>query len=383
MKLKGENQKINVLILPDLFPKNEKDWVGVFVVDYVKSIASQCNPIVFYSRLIGDDTPLKSERFNTSFDVYRWNYKTKITPILKPLFYLFWFFKTAKQVQQTIKNVDVIHAHGAILNGTVAYLLSKRLNVPFVISEHTGPFSKVSNSFVKRNWAKYILNKANKVLTVSNHLKQEILDIGVHQSKIEVTYNPVDTNLFTLKENKILIKNILFVSRLEPFKGGLRTLKSFHQLLQKEGDWNLTICGEGVEKQAILQYITKNKLKDKVTIKGTLTKKELAKEIHKAAFLVYPSLHESFGLIPVEAMSCGIPVICTNQTAPKEYINAANGLLVHPNNIDEIAQAMQTLINNLSAYDAGNIRKQIVERFGFDNFGKNLIKIYSNIRWVL
>ena len=379
MKLEKENHKINVLILPDLFPKNEKDWVGIFVVDYVKSIVSKCIPTVFYSRLIGDKNQLISEKFDNVFDVYRWSYKTNLQSILKPFYYISWVFKTANKIQRTIEKVDVIHAHGAILNGTVAYLLSKRLKIPFVISEHTGPFSKISNSFIKRNWAKYILNKSGKVLAVSNHLKQEMIEIGVKPTKIEVSYNPVDTDLFTLKENNIVNKNILFVSRLEPFKGALRTLKAFHQIMNELPDWKLTICGEGAEKKAILNYIVENKMEEHVTVKGTLTKKEYVDEIHQSAFLVYPSLHESFGLIPVEAMSCGIPVICTNQTAPQEYMNEENGLLVHPENIDEIAGAMKTLINNLSNYDAEDIRKQIITRFGFENFGNNLFNIYSNL----
>ena len=81
-------QKLNILILPDLFPKNEKDWLGVFVVDYIKAILPKTNPWVFYSRLTGEHQNIKKSVFAESFDVYRWSYKTRIRRLLKPLYYL-------------------------------------------------------------------------------------------------------------------------------------------------------------------------------------------------------------------------------------------------------------------------------------------------------
>ncbi|MFB0925306.1 MAG: glycosyltransferase, partial [Vicingaceae bacterium] len=166
-----KSEKINVLVLPDLFPKNENDWVGIFVVDYIKSVIPNCIPVVFYSRLVGDNQDIKQEVFGNDFDVFRWSYKKQVSSLLKPLYYLLWFSKTVNKIVSLKKEIDIIHAHGSILNGSVAYLLSKQLKVPFVISEHTGPFSKISDSFVKKKWAKFSLNRADNVFAVSNHLK--------------------------------------------------------------------------------------------------------------------------------------------------------------------------------------------------------------------
>jgi len=374
-----ETQKLNVLILPDLFPKDEKDWVGVFVVDYIKSIIPNCTPWVFYSRLVGENQTAKKEQFSKAFDVYRWNYKQQINALLKPIYYLLWFKKTVQQITALNKQVDIIHAHGAILNGTVAFLLSKQLKVPFVISEHTGPFSKISNSFVKKRWAKYILNRANKVFAVSNHLKDEMVAMGIRDENVIVSFNPVDTNLFQCKSSTGVEKNILFVSRLEPFKGGLRTLKAFHKVLETLEGWRLTICGEGPEKEEIIRYVQEFKLEDCVTIKGVLTKPEYVGELHQASFLVFPSLHESFGLIPVEAMTCGLPVITTNATAMPEYINEQNGVLLNTSSVEEISQAISTMINNLSTYNSVVISENMNVRFGIDNFGKMLVKSYQSV----
>lgn len=373
-----DSQKINVLILPDLFPNNETDWVGVFVVDYVTSVLPNCKPWVFYSRLVGENQDVKQEVFSNKFDVFRWNYKKNINSIIKPIFYLLWFIKTVNQILAIDKKIDVIHAHGAILNGTVAYLLSEKLKVPFIVSEHTGPFSKISNSFVKRYWAKFVLNKSDRVFAVSSYLKNEMIGIGIKEDNISVSFNPVDTNIFKKFPNELNYKNMLFVSRLEPFKGGLRTLKAFHKTMDKLEDWQLTICGVGPEKDLILQYVDDHKLNSFVTIKGVLTKLEYLKELHRASFLVFPSLHESFGLIPVEAMTCGLPIITTKATAMPEYVNEQNGILLKTSSVNEISEAMIGMINNFSKYDSTIISNDMIARFGIVNFGKMLTENYKS-----
>lgn len=377
--LKMNSQRKNVLVLPELFPKDDKDWTGVFVVDYLAAIKPYTQLWVFYSRLTGDSQKVTKESFRDCFDVYRWSYKKKVNKLLKPLFYVLWFHHTIKQVIAQDRTIDIIHSHGTILNGTLAYLLSRKLRVPFVITEHTGPFSKISKPFVKRHWAKFILKRADKVFAVSNHLKNEIVQIGVSSSQVQVTFNPVDTELFYLDKVEKSNKNILFVSRLEPFKGGLRTVKAFHKFSQLHADWGLTLCGEGPEKQAIIDYIRKNSLQHRVVLKGMLTKLEYHHELSCSDFLVFPSLHESFGLIPVEAMSSGLPIIAINSSAMPEYIHQSNGILLQTDSIEELTDAMLEMVGSLGNYKPSEIRREVVERFGIDNFGRKLVIDYESV----
>jgi len=260
----------------------------------------------------------------------------------------------------------------------LAYFISKKLNIPFVVTEHTGPYSRILNSWLKSNISKFVFNKAAKVLVVSEHQKNELLKLGIAKEKIEVSFNPVNTDVYKLTTVSDS-KNIAFVSRLDEFKGGLRTLKAFHQLIKKHQDYTLTIVGEGEEFEVIQHYILENDLVSKVFLKGTLVKTQIAEILSTSSFFVFPSRHETFGLVVAEALSCGLPVICTNQTAPKEFINEQNGILVNPDNIDEIAEAMEEMIKNRSNYNAEIIHNQIEKRFGLDSFGKKLIEIYQKV----
>ncbi len=371
-----DTKHINLLVLPELFPEFEGDWKGVFIEDYLKSV-THLNTQTLYIRLTGTQQGEIDENYLKQFKLKRYNVTSKPVPAyLKPFKYLTWF-KQGLRLGKAYTDTTIIHAHGAILNGTLAYLIGKKLNVPFIVTEHTGPYSSILNNWLKRNITKFVLNKATKVLVVSKHQKEQVLKLGIPASKIEVSYNPIDTELFKQKaaHNN---NQIVFVSRLDEFKGGLRTLKSFHQITKKHPSHQLTIIGEGQQYKAIEQYIATHQLENKVTLAGTQTKAQIAQILQSSSFMVFPSRHETFGLVVAEALSTGLPIVCTNKTAPKEFVNDKNGTLVNPDNIAEIALALEQMINNASNYNAALIRQQIEERFGLKNFGKYLTGVYQN-----
>ena len=99
----------------------------------------------------------------------------------------------------------------------------------------------------------------------------------------------------------------------------------------------------------------------------------------KADFFIHPSEHETFGLVITEAMAAGLPVIVGNRTAPKEFVDNECGILVNPYSIDEIANGIEYMINNHQKYDRYLIRKKVVDRFGFQVFGKRLYNIYKGL----
>lgn len=294
------------------------------------------------------------------------------------MYYILWFlkgFNTGKK----ITNIDIIHAHGSILSGTLSYLLSKKLKVPFIITEHQGPFSMTSENFWKRTWTKFIMQKANAVLTVSSHLKQEILDTDINPKHIFVTYNPVDTELFKLKNNQHY-QNILFVGRLDNFKGALRCVTAFEKIHEQLPNWTFTIVGDGEDYKPIEAFVKKHpELKEKIILKGQLTKAEIAIEMQSSSFLVFPSKHESFGLVIAEALSSGLPVIVGDKTAPQEFVTHENGLLIPSHDINILAKSMEAMTKTFSQYNSQTIRTKIIENFGFKSFGKKTTDIYQSI----
>jgi L-malate glycosyltransferase len=371
-------KKINLLVIPDLFPRHKGDVQGIFVLDYLACVEPYCQINVLSVKVRGQEKGLQVEQ-RGGYTLHRYCLSDKRTPAyLKPFYYFKWFVK-GYQLGRTMQKPDIIHSHGTILSGTLSYLLARRFKVPFLITEHQGPFSMISGSSWKRNWARRIMERADTVLTVSEHLKQEILQAGIKPGDINVSFNPVNTQLFQLRRAKVENK-MLFVGRLDAFKGALRCVKAFERVSERYPEATLTIIGDGEEYVPIRNFIgQRSKLASKVQLLGLLSKEEIAVEMQKASFLVFPSKHESFGLVVAEALSCGLPVITTNRTAPREFVNKKNGLLVDPESIDEIADAMISMLKDFSLYNPFTIRQEIIERFGFENFGKRLANQYEKL----
>lgn len=365
------------MVIPDLFPRFEGDIQGIFLLDYLATTSFCCNNTVLYGRITSSKKGFRvADYYHYQLHSFALSEK-KINYFLKPFYYVCWFYKGYK-IGRCFKNINIIHAHGTILSGTLSWLLSKKLKVPFIITEHQGPFTMTSENFWKLGWTKFVMKRADAVLTVSHHLKSEILNSGIVPKKIIVTHNPVDTDLFKIKPDT-KTKNILFVGRLDNFKGALRCVMAFNKIHQLLVNWQLTIVGSGEDEEPILTFLKNNTpLKKKVILRGSLTKEKIALEMAKADFFVFPSKHESFGLVVAEALSCGLPVIVGNTTGPVEFVNPSNGITVDTLNIEEISNAMLQLTKTYDTYDPKNIRNAIIDNFGFKSFGKKLTSIYQS-----
>jgi glycosyltransferase involved in cell wall biosynthesis len=377
-----QQKKINVLVIPDLFPEDETDMRGVFVLDYLKASEMYCNNTVLVLKLSGKQKGLTTDTYSGSKIVRLALSDKKIKPFLKP-FYYFRYFRRGCRLALQQGPIDIIHAHGSILSGTVARRLSSELKVPYVITEHAGPFSQVTGSYWKLKWTRKIIEGAAAVLNVSQHAREEILKAGIRMKSSFVTYNPVDTGLFLPGAEKA--DQFLFVARLDAFKGALRTVKAFRLIHAKHPGWKLVIIGEGEESVPIKKFLSADPaFASRVVLKGYMTKSGLAAEMARSRFLVFPSLHESFGLVAAEALSCGIPVIATNRTAPKEIVNDSNGLLVDPESVEDISKAINSMVTAYKKFDAAGIRSAVLDKVGLTSFGERLNAIYldsiSNFR---
>ena len=197
-------QHIKALILPELFPDFEGNMKGVFIEDYLLAIHSNVDTQTLYIRLRGEQKGCFSELYKNKFKLTRVVVcKRNLPKWTKPLLYLKWFWK-GYQYGVTFKSTNIIHAHGLVLNGLLAYFISKKLKIPFVVTEHTGPFSRIAQHPILSKIARFVGKKANKVLVVSEHQKQEVLKLNIPENKIIVTYNPVTVSYthLTLPTNR-------------------------------------------------------------------------------------------------------------------------------------------------------------------------------------
>ncbi|EIY4988339.1 TPA: glycosyltransferase family 4 protein [Klebsiella quasipneumoniae subsp. similipneumoniae] len=206
-----------------------------------------------------------------------------------------------------------------------------------------------NSSFLKKLYYNLILKRACKkvpvILTVSEFTKQRIVEWAhIKPTKVYVVGNGVSKEFH--RDVKPFIYSrpyFLIVGNRKKHKNELSSLKAFKLL--KTNEYNVLITGNASPE--LMDYINNESLTDNVRFIGPQTDSELASLYKGATALVFPSLYEGFGLPVVEAMSCGTPVITSNVSSLPE-ISGNAAILVNPLNINEITNAMSSIINDNS-----------------------------------
>ena len=236
------------------------------------------------------------------------------------------------------------------------------------------------------------VKKAVKIIAVSEATKRDIVNtFGIDENRISVIYEGVNSSFRPIQDQK-LIKQILqkyrinsnyilYVGRFHVRKNLIRLIQAF-DIVRKETNSipNLVLVGrEHYYSTQVFQEIKRLNLKKYVICPGHVNDGDLPLLYNGAMLFVYPSLFEGFGLPPLEAMACGIPVISSNCTSLPEILGDA-AVLVNPYDINEIADKMYQLISDES------LRKVLIERgfsrikmFSWEKTATETLKIYEEV----
>ena len=232
---------------------------------------------------------------------------------------------------------------------------------PSVISILDVSYLYFPNLFKKKDlyqlkfWGGYSIKKAKKIITISNSSKNDIIKMyKVNPDKVTVIYPGirVDLNLkvkdLSMEElnNKFGIKEkyILFVGTLQPRKNIVKLIEAFSKL--KEKDLNLVIVGKkGWQFEDILNAPKKYEVEDRVKFLDSVSDEDLPSLYKNALCFCLPSLYEGFGLPILEAMQYGCPVATSNVSSLPEAGGEA-AVYFDPENVEDIAKALQSLVND-------------------------------------
>jgi glycosyltransferase involved in cell wall biosynthesis len=300
--------------------------------------------------------------------------------IVEDLLYYWSIFATFRRLVNEGWKPDIIHAH-VYSAGVPAVILGKKYKIPVVISEHCSAFPRHLLNFWGRKKAQFAMNRVNIIFPVSKNLEEAIRSYGI-KNKFEVTPNVVNTKIFypsREKRNKNDKKRILFVGLLTPVKGIPYLLKALSQLKQKRQDFILDIVGDGPNKEEYEELTRDIGLDEIVKFHGLKIKKEVAKFMRNCDFFVLPSFYENFGVVYIEAMACGKPVIGTNAGGSREIITKQTGLLVPPKNVNALIKAINYMLDHYQNYSSEKISQYTRNNFSYEVIGKKLNEIYKNI----
>ena len=141
----------------------------------------------------------------------------------------------------------------------------------------------------------------------------------------------------------------------------------------------LNIIGEGGEREKLEELIRALHLTDRVKLLGVKSPVEVSSILAHADIFVLASRKETFGIVYVEAMAKGLPVIATKCGGPEEFVNKENGILVPVDNVEELSKAMLLMYKEGQHYCKHAIRKYSYENFSQDVVADKILKVYRDI----
>lgn len=255
--------------------------------------------------------------------------------------------------------------------------------------EHRG--SKISSYYLKTT--KQAIENCQKIIAISASTKNDLVKmLKVDPDKIKVIYPSVDENFKPIKDtgktkkiiNKYLSQDqefILSVGTLEPRKNLVRLIKAYALLpIAIKNKYKLVLVGgSGWNNSDIFKTINDLNLKDKIIKLGYVEQSDLPYIYNAAAVFVYPSLYEGFGLPPLEAMACGVPVITSEVSSLPEVVGSA-AKLVNPKSEKEIAEELKNVLKS------GKIQLEMkikgieqAKKFSWEKTAKETIKLFKEI----
>lgn len=276
------------------------------------------------------------------------------------------------KIDKLLKGADVFfqpHFLPAVLSGQC-----KR-----VITFHDLSFERYPEFFSwrKKMWHKRVCpqkqaKRADKIIAVSQSTKEDLVNLySINSGKIKVIHSGIDSDFFSndigserieaIKSKYGLPENfILFLGTLEPRKNVLGAIKAFELLKDKNkenfSDLKFVIAGSrGWLYKELFGYVENSKYKNDIIFVGKILDSEKKILYKLSKIFVFPSFFEGFGFPPLEAMSCGTPVVTSNTSSLPEVVGDG-AMTVDPYRIDEMADAMESVLKD------GNLRRKLVEK---------------------
>ncbi len=273
---------------------------------------------------------------------------------------------------------DIVHGHFGLGVGYASAILCNKLNLPLVITEHDSDIN--AQKITRKNIARLnnVYNIANKVVAVGNSLARRIKEYTSMDAII--IPNIVDTSCFNfhIKRDHSGF-NFVSVGNLIYGKGMDLLIKSFHGAFKNKPHVKLFIYGDGIERNRLKKQINGFGMAERILLMGKCPRRTIAKKFQECDSFVLASRSETFGVVYIEALASGLPVIATKCGGPEDFVDNRNGVLVSVDDVNELIDAMHYMHDYAQSYEPFQISKEITDRFSPQVIAKRLTLLYEEV----
>ena len=359
---------MRILILSHMYPNNINPVYGVFVHQQalaLNKVGGQCQVICPVSYAPYPLTVVKAKWRNcasisreTIIDGIPIKYPRVLNLPGGSLVHTMgalWYYNLRRMVQSLHAQFpfEIIHSHVALPDGHAGVLLAKELGLPTLTFIHGNDFHATLRRGKKYRAALCrVIAKSDRVVTVSDKLKGIGVSLFGDSSPFVTIPNGVDlqrvyqgrSSLKEEYEGKVIL---LAVGNLKEPKGIDLIIKALARLAKGHPQLQLLIIGQGPEGNALRSLADQLNLANQVAFLGQLTHAQVMEYMSVADVFVLPSWEEGFGVVYIEAMAHGVPVIaCQGQGIADVIVDGENGILVEPQSVESLVAALEKLLSN-------------------------------------
>lgn len=311
----------------------------------------------------------------------RFNY-LNLTPRINSLIKYLWLKLGLYLFEVYLRNFgkpDIIHVHSMRNAGYLALQISKMYNIPYIITEHSSAYEKKLVSKKEFNKLKEVVNSSSYNIAVSKKFC-ELLNSKFSSKKWHYIPNIVNNDFIEYKifkrEDSFIF---LFVGNLNRNKSVDTLLEAFSRIIITAPSVKLRIIGEGPEKLNLFKLAKKLGIDKNVEFLGSLSRHQVKIEMSNASVLVHPSKYETFGVVIIEALAMGLPVIATRCGGPESVVVDTVGILIDPESVSQLSDAMNNIIINYETYNSNDIREYCKGNFSEEAIVSRLTEVYNEI----
>ena len=384
--MKVKNKKINILHITSQYA-----YTKVYK-ELVRNIAKNNDIFQYVYIPLRLDRLINKNKLENCPNNVEYHYQVTYNR-LDRILYFTRLHKSIKNLENeiNIKKINFIHAHTLFADGGLAYQLNRKYGIPYIVAVRStdvkGYVKKMPHCLIYLN---KIIKHAYKVIFISPSLQNDLEKFLTKKTKkllrkkAIIKPNGIESFWFEninkpsekdfKNSNKV---NLVQVSELYKNKNLLATINVIQKLNKSGIEANLTVVGTGKDEEKYKKYVVKNDLRKYITFLGYISDREQLKNIYrKNDIFILLSKKETFGLVYVEAMSQGLPIIHTKGTGIDGFFeNGQVGYALNLKKIDDCVYIVKKIMENYKKISKKCV--ECVENFNWEQIAKFYIKIYQ------
>lgn len=384
---------MKVLLTSRLYPNSSAPERGTFVHNQARFLADLCqlevlSPTPFFPRLpgLGRWSDLAQVGAREEIDGLTVRFPRYFSLPRRLLFARAWRFYLRALEEAGASRPDLIHAHLAYPDGRAAIEYGRRLGVPVVISVHGHDVREIPNA--NRRWRRLVseaLVGADAVVASSRDARARVLELGADPERVFDIPQGVDCQRFVPDTQRKAGEGrwqLLYAGRFDPKKGLGVLLDAMAILCQRRQDVSLKLVGgsrAGGTDEVFSQQARRLGIAERVEFVDSQPWAEMPAVMAAADIFVLPSFYDSFGIVLIEAMACGVPVVATRCGGPEDLVDDEVGRLVDVGDAVGLAAAIEDVLEHYGSFDRQALRRRAEERYDYRQVAARTLALYEHI----